>query len=149
MAMLPFCGYNMADYWSHWLKIGQTEAAKLPRIFCVNWFRKDEQGKFIWPGFGENGRVLKWVFERCNGTANGIETAIGNMPGLDDIDFDGLDLDDAGKATLLRVDIDGWLQELPGIEEYYATFGDRLPIELTKQVQALRKRLESSQQAVA
>ena len=149
MAMLPFCGYNMADYWGHWLKIGQTEGAKLPKIFYVNWFRKNEEGKFMWPGFGENSRVLKWVFERCNGTAKAIETAIGNMPTLDGIDFDGLDMDEKDKANLLRVDVEGWLQEIPGIEEYYDSFGDHLPAELTNQIKALRKRLEDSKQAVA
>jgi len=149
MAMLPFCGYNMADYWGHWLKMGQKDGAKLPKIFYVNWFRKNEAGKFMWPGFGENSRVLKWVFERCNGTADAIETAIGKMPTLDGIDFSGLDMADEDIANLMRVDTDGWLAELAGIEEYYATFGDHLPEELTKQVQALRERLESSQQAVA
>ena len=149
MAMLPFCGYNMADYWGHWLKMGQTEGAKMPKIYYVNWFRKNEAGKFMWPGFGENSRVLKWVFERCNGTADAIETAIGNMPTLDAIDFDGLDMSKEDIANLMRVDTDGWLSELAGIEEYYATFGDRLPEELTHQVNALRERLEDSKQAVA
>ncbi len=149
MAMLPFCGYNMADYWSHWLKMGQTEGAKMPNIYYVNWFRKNEEGKFMWPGFGENSRVLKWVFERCNGTADAVETAIGNMPTLDGIDFDGLNMAEEDIANLMRVDIEGWLSELPGIEEYYASFGEHLPEELNKQVQALRKRLESAQQAVS
>jgi phosphoenolpyruvate carboxykinase (GTP) len=149
MAMLPFCGYNMADYWGHWLKMGETEGAKMPKIYYVNWFRKNDEGKFMWPGFGENSRVLKWVFERCAGTADAIETAIGNMPTLDGIDFSGLDVSEEDKANLLRVDTDGWLSELDGVEEYYATFGDHLPAELTKQVEALRKRLEASQQAVA
>ena len=149
MAMLPFCGYNMADYWGHWLKIGQKEGAKLPKIFYVNWFRKNEAGKFMWPGFGENSRVLKWVFERCNGTADAIETAIGLMPTLDGMDFSGLEMDETDKANLLRVDTDGWLSELPGIEEYYNTFGEHLPAELRAQVKALKERLESEQQAVA
>ncbi len=149
MAMLPFCGYNMADYWGHWLKMGETEGAKMPKIYYVNWFRKNDGGKFMWPGFGENSRVLKWVFERCNGTADAIETAIGNMPTLDGIDFTGLDVSEEDKANLLRVDTDGWLSELEGIEEYYATFGDHLPAELTKQVNALRDRLEASKQNVA
>jgi phosphoenolpyruvate carboxykinase (GTP) len=149
MAMLPFCGYNMADYWGHWLKMGETKGAKMPKIYYVNWFRKNDDGKFMWPGFGENSRVLKWVFERCTGTADAIETAIGNMPTLDGIDFSGLDVSEEDKANLLRVDTDGWLSELDGIEEYYASFGDHLPAELTKQVQALRKRLEASQEAVA
>lgn len=149
MAMLPFCGYNMADYWGHWLKMGQTEGAKMPKIYYVNWFRKNDAGKFMWPGFGENSRVLKWIFERCNGTADAIETAIGNMPTLNAIDFEGLDMAEEDIANLMRVDTDGWLSELAGIEEYYATFGDRLPIELSNQVAALRKRLEDSKQAAA
>lgn len=149
MAMLPFCGYNMADYWGHWLKMGETEGAKMPKVYYVNWFRKNEAGKFMWPGFGENSRVLKWVFERCNGTADVVKTAIGNMPTLDGIDFDGLDMAEEDIANLMRVDTDGWLSELDGIEEYYASFGDHLPAELSSQVQALRKRLEASQQAVA
>ena len=149
MAMLPFCGYNMADYWSHWLGIGKKEGAKLPKIFYVNWFRKNEAGKFMWPGFGENSRVLKWVFERCNGSADAIDTPIGKMPTLDGIDFNGLEMNEADKANLLRVDVEGWLQELPGIEEYYDSFGNHLPEELRQQIKALKKRLESTQQAVA
>jgi phosphoenolpyruvate carboxykinase (GTP) len=149
MAMLPFCGYNMADYWGHWLNLGKKEGAKMPKVYYVNWFRKNDGGKFMWPGFGENSRVLKWVFERCNGTADAIETAIGNMPTLDGIDFSGLDVSEEDKANLLRVDTDGWLSELDGVEEYYATFGDHLPAELTNQVNALRQRLEDSKQAVA
>ncbi len=149
MAMLPFCGYNMADYWGHWLDMGKTEGAKMPKVYYVNWFRKNEAGKFMWPGFGENSRVLKWVFERCNGAADAIETAIGNMPTLDGIDFNGLDMSDEDIANLMRVDTEGWLSELQGIEEYYDTFGAHLPAELRAQVQALRERLESTQQAVA
>ena len=149
MAMLPFCGYNMADYWSHRLGIGKKEGAKLPKIFYVNWFRKNEAGKFMWPGFGENSRVLKWVFERCNGSTDAIDTPIGKMPTLDGIDFNGLEMNEADKASLLRVDVEGWLQELPGIEEYYDSFGSHLPEELRQQIKALKKRLESKQQAVA
>ena len=149
MAMLPFCGYNMADYWNHWLEIGQKEGAKLPKIFYVNWFRKNDKGKFMWPGFGENSRVLKWVFERCTGKAKAIDTAIGKMPTLDGLDLEGLEMDEVDKANLLRVDTDGWLQELPGIEKYYARFGNHLPKELTKQVEDLRRRLESAKKAVA
>ncbi len=148
MAMLPFCGYNMADYWGHWLNIGKKEGAKLPKIFYVNWFRKNEAGKFMWPGFGENSRVLKWVFERCNGSADAIDTPIGKMPTLDGIDFNGLEMNEADKASLLRVDVEGWLQELPDIEEYYDSFGNHLPEELRQQIRALKKRLESTQQAV-
>ena len=149
MAMLPFCGYNMADYWGHWLDMGKKDGAKLPKIFYVNWFRKNDAGKFMWPGFGENSRVLKWVFERCIDSAEAIDTQIGKMPTLDGIDFDNLEMDEADKANLLRVDVEGWLQELPGIEEYYDSFGDHLPGELRQQIKALKERLESAKQAVA
>ncbi len=149
MAMLPFCGYNMADYWSHWLNMGKTEGAKLPKIFYVNWFRKNEKGKFMWPGFGENSRVLKWIFERCAGTGDAVDTAIGYVPTLDAIDFSGLDVSETDKANLLRVDIDGWLQEIPSIIEYYDTFGDRLPQTLRDEVQKLKQKLEAAKQAVA
>lgn len=149
MAMLPFCGYNMADYWNHWLNIGKQKGAKLPKIFYVNWFRKNEAGKFMWPGFGENSRVLKWVFERCNNEAEAIETPIGNLPTIDAINFGGLDLDENDKANLLRVEIDGWLQEIPLIIEYYERFGDRVPPELMEEVKQLQQRLEAAKQAAA
>ena len=149
MAMLPFCGYNMADYWSHWLKIGEREGAKLPNIYYVNWFRKDNDGRFMWPGFGENSRVLKWVFERCLGAAEALETPIGNVPTMDAVDFDDLDLSEEDKAELLRVDVDGWLQEIPLIREYYASFGNRIPEALIRQVDLLEARLKEAQQAVA
>ncbi|MEM7410582.1 MAG: phosphoenolpyruvate carboxykinase (GTP) [Myxococcota bacterium] len=144
MAMLPFCGYNMADYWNHWLEIGQKAGAKLPKIYNVNWFRKSDGGDFLWPGFGENGRVLKWVFERCEGTAKAIETPIGNLPQEGDLDTKGLDIDADDMAQLLRVDVDGWLHELPLIREYYEQFGARMPQELVNQLDALRERLEAA-----
>jgi len=149
MAMLPFCGYNMADYWNHWLNIGRKYGARLPKIFYVNWFRKNDKGKFMWPGYGENSRVLKWIFERCEGTGAAIETAIGNLPTLDAIDFSGLNLDNNDKANLLRVETDGWLKEIPLIREYYEKFGERMPAELYVQLDRLQQRLERSKQAVA
>lgn len=149
MAMLPFCGYNMADYWSHWLRIGKTPGAELPKIYYVNWFRKNDEGKFMWPGFGENSRVLKWIFERCEGSAEALDTPIGKVPTMDALDFSGLDLDEATIAELLRVDIDGWLQEIPLINEYYDQFGDRLPAELRKEIKELQQRLERVKQAAA
>ncbi|MCZ6525272.1 MAG: phosphoenolpyruvate carboxykinase (GTP) [Gammaproteobacteria bacterium] len=149
MAMLPFCGYNMADYWSHWLKIGKTEGARLPKIFYVNWFRKNGDGKFMWPGFGENSRVLKWIFDRCDGNAEAVETPIGKLPTLDAMDLSDLDLDEADMAELLRVDIDGWLHEISLIDEYYDQFGTHLADELREQVQQLRQRLQSAKQAAA
>lgn len=149
MAMLPFCGYNMADYWGHWLNIGKTAGAKLPKIFYVNWFRKNADGKFMWPGFGENSRVLKWVFERCAGKGDVVETPIGNLPTLDALDFDGLDMDDNAIAQLLRVEVDGWLKEIPLIKEYYAQFGSHLPDELLDEVEQLQQRLQQAKQSVA
>jgi phosphoenolpyruvate carboxykinase (GTP) len=144
MAMLPFCGYNMADYWGHWLKIGGREGARLPRIYYVNWFRKSDGGDFLWPGFGENSRVLKWIFERCDGTAKAVETPIGNLPTPDALDLSGLDLDADDLKTLLTVDRDGWLQEIPLIREYYAKFGDRLPEGLARAVDDLEEALQAS-----
>jgi phosphoenolpyruvate carboxykinase (GTP) len=145
MAMLPFCGYNMADYWGHWLEIGKRAGAKLPKIYYVNWFRKSAGGDFLWPGFGENSRVLKWVFERCEGTAKFIETPIGNLPAENALDMDGLDeisRDDVNE--LLRVDIDGWLAELPLIDEYYAQFGDHLPKGFRDELRTMKDRLEAA-----
>jgi phosphoenolpyruvate carboxykinase (GTP) len=144
MAMLPFCGYNMADYWSHWLSIGRRAGAVLPKIYYVNWFRKSDGGDFLWPGFGDNSRVLKWVFERCEGTAKAIETPIGNLPADGALDLDGLEIDADDLAQLLRVDVDGWLHELPLIREYYAQFGDRMPKQLLAELDAMRERLEAA-----
>ena len=149
MAMLPFCGYNMADYWRHWINTGQQEGVNLPRIYYVNWFRKDDNGKFMWPGFGENSRVLKWIFERCEGTAGAVETPIGNLPNIDGLDFSGLGLTDTQIAELLRVEVDGWLEEIPLIEDYYATYGDHVPAELHKELKELKTRLEDAKQAAA
>jgi len=144
MAMLPFCGYNMADYWLHWLSIGQRAGAKLPRIYHVNWFRKSAGGDFIWPGFGENSRVLKWVFERCDGTGKGIETPLGVLPGVDALDLSGLDLADDEIKDLLSVDVDGWLEEIPKLREWYAKFGARLPAALAEERDSLEKRLREA-----
>ena len=149
MAMLPFCGYNMADYWNHWLDVGKKAGAKLPRIFYVNWFRKDEDNRFIWPGFGENSRILKWIFDRCDGEAESVETPIGNLPTIDAINFDGLDLSDTDKALLLRVEIDGWLKEIPLLREYYQQFGKRLPAALTEELDQLEQRLQKAKKAAA
>jgi len=149
MAMLPFCGYNMADYWGHWLNTGKKVGAKLPKIYYVNWFRKDDNGKFMWPGFGDNSRVLEWIFKRCNGEGEAIETPIGNLPTLDAINFDGLNLTEEAKAALLRVEVDGWLSEIPLIEEYFDQYGDRVPGELREEVKQLKARLEQAKRAVA
>ncbi len=149
MAMLPFCGYNMADYWQHWINIGQTPGAKLPKIFYVNWFRKDDAGGFVWPGFGENARVLEWVFERCAGRADAIDTPIGRLPTLDGINFTNLDLSDDDISTLLKVDVDGWLAEIPLIEAYYESFGEKVPDALWEQLSDLKQRLLASGEQVA
>jgi len=149
MAMLPFCGYNMADYWQHWVNIGLQENAQLPAIYYVNWFRKDSDGKFMWPGFGENSRVLKWIFERSTDETDAVETAIGNLPAIDAVDFSGLDLSEDHIAELLRVEIDGWLSEIPLIEAYYDQFGDHVPLELREELRNLKQRLQNAKQAAA
>jgi len=142
MAMLPFCGYNMADYFKHWLQVGtKTDKEKLPQIFFVNWFRRDEEGNFMWPGYGENSRVLKWVFERLNGTATANKTAIGYLPTTDSLDTSGLDVKPTDLAELLSVDNPGWLEAVPQIRDHFATFGDRLPSELTTALNALESSL--------
>jgi phosphoenolpyruvate carboxykinase (GTP) len=141
-AMLPFCGYNMADYFEHWLEIGRVgDEAKLPRIFYVNWFRKDADGKFIWPGFGENSRVLEWIFNRCNGEGETVETAIGLVPAVDGINTDGLDITTEAMEELLRVDEEALRGELPQVEDHLARFGDRLPDEVQAQLEALKAKL--------
>jgi phosphoenolpyruvate carboxykinase (GTP) len=142
MAMLPFCGYNMADYFGHWLSMpSRVEESKLPKVFYVNWFRKAADGRWLWPGFGENSRVLEWVFERCAGRAAVVETPIGLLPAPGAIPTEGLELPASDMAELLRVDVEEWRDELPSIEEHYAKFGDRLPSELRDELDGLRKRL--------
>jgi len=143
MAMLPFCGYHMADYFAHWLELGRRDGAMLPKIFYVNWFRKDDEGKFLWPGYGENSRVLAWVFRRCEGTAGAEETPIGHVPasGPGGIDTDGLDISDDALAELLAVDPKAWKQQLPQLREHFERFGDRLGPELWAQLDALEARL--------
>ncbi|NLO82113.1 MAG: phosphoenolpyruvate carboxykinase (GTP) [Clostridiales bacterium] len=141
-AMLPFCGYHICDYLQHWINIGaKADPEKLPKIFYVNWFRKDKDGKWLWPGFGENSRVLKWVFERVSGEGKAVKTPIGYMPTPDGIDTTGLDVDSSTMQELLSVDREDWLREVASIREFYATFGDKLPKELANQLDALEKRL--------
>ena len=144
-AMLPFCGYHMGDYFGHWLEIGRRGAAqgKLPKIFCVNWFRKSAEGKFMWPGFGDNSRVLAWIFARCSGKGDFKDTAIGIMPTEAAIDRTGIEneVTEADLAELLKVDVAGWKRELEMIKEHFAKFGDRLPEELKKQLAGLEARL--------
>jgi phosphoenolpyruvate carboxykinase (GTP) len=141
-AMLPFCGYNMVDYFGHWLRIGREgDSAKLPRIFYVNWFRKDDDGNFLWPGFGHNSRVLEWIFRRCDGEAEATEAPIGLVPTTGAIDTDGVDVSEAQMRELLSVDAEAVAAQLPQIEEHLARFGDDLPDELRNQLEELRRRL--------
>jgi phosphoenolpyruvate carboxykinase (GTP) len=142
-AMLPFCGYHVCDYLQHWLNIGaKADADKLPKIFYVNWFRKDEKGRWLWPGFGENSRVLKWIIERTSGEGKAVKTPIGYMPTADAINLEGLNISDADIAELLKVNKDEWIKEVDSIKEHYAKFGEKLPKELAAQLDALEKRLE-------
>ena len=141
-AMLPFCGYNMADYFGHWLSFARNyDEEKLPKIFFVNWFRKGEDGRWLWPGFGENSRVLEWVFDRVAGEAAAVETPIGYLPTMESLDVIGVDVSSEDMAELLNVDLDEWRREVPEIRQYYAKFADRMPTELHSQVDALAARL--------
>jgi phosphoenolpyruvate carboxykinase (GTP) len=141
-AMLPFCGYNMADYWAHWLRIGRsTRPESLPRIFYVNWFRRDPDGRYLWPGFGENSRVLEWMFRRCDGEARAEDTPIGLLPAPDDLDTRGLRMREGDLEALLQVDGPTIVAELPQFEAHYARFGDRLPAELAGQLATMARRL--------
>jgi phosphoenolpyruvate carboxykinase (GTP) len=142
MAMLPFMGYNAGDYLNHWISVGKDhDASRLPKIFYVNWFRKDEAGKFVWPGFGENGRVLKWVIDRLEGKADAVETPIGNVPTIDSIDVTGLDLSTEALETALAVDEEEWKAEIPLIEEWFTKLGDRVPAALRLELDSLKVRL--------
>jgi phosphoenolpyruvate carboxykinase (GTP) len=142
MAMLPFIGYNAGDYFNHWISIGkQHDADKLPRIFYVNWFRRGEDGRFLWPGFGENSRVLKWVIERLEGNAEAVETPVGYVPTVDSLDLDGLDVDRSDVEAALRVDPEEWKAELPQIDEWFTKFGDKLPAVLWTELDGLKARL--------
>ncbi len=140
-AMLPFCGYHMGDYFGHWLETGRRQGARLPKIFMVNWFRKDAGGEFIWPGFGENSRVLAWIFRRCDDEADAVETPIGLVPAPGALETEGLGLSAAGMEELLKVDPEEWRVRLPQIQQHYASFGDALPDELRRQLKALEERL--------
>jgi phosphoenolpyruvate carboxykinase (GTP) len=141
-AQLPFAGYNMGDYIGHWLSMAErTDVDKLPKIFYVNWFRKDENGKFLWPGFGENSRVLEWIFRRLDGEVEAVETPIGNVPAPGTLNTEGLEISDEQVAALLAVDTEAVKAELPQVEEFLAKFGDHLPAEMTKQLDQLKAAL--------
>jgi phosphoenolpyruvate carboxykinase (GTP) len=141
-AMLPFCGYHMGDYFAHWLSFAQrADRAKLPKIYFVNWFRKNSTGKWLWPGYGDNCRVLKWICERVDGAGKAQKTAIGNVPTPDALDLSGLDLPAEDVTTLLSVDAAGWRDEVADVAANYAKFGSHLPKALNEQLDGLRKRL--------
>jgi phosphoenolpyruvate carboxykinase (GTP) len=140
--MTPFCGYNMADYFQHWFDMGDRLGDKAPRIFYVNWFRKSADGKWLWPGFGDNSRVLKWMCERLEGKAGAKKTAIGYVPNENDIDLRGLEIPPQNMKELLRVDVPAWKAEIPDLEKHFKQFGDRLPQRLRKQLNNLIDRLE-------
>ena len=142
MAMLPFCGYNLADYWEHWFEMGEKLGDKAPKIFNVNWFRTDDEGNFIWPGFGDNLRVLEWIIKRCEGKADAEETPIGFVPKAEDINLEGLDFDLETLKGILQVDPSLWTSELDGIKEFYAQFGDKLPAKLREELDGLAARLK-------
>jgi phosphoenolpyruvate carboxykinase (GTP) len=141
MAMLPFCGYNMAGYFGHWLEIGRRQGAELPRIFHVNWFRRDEDGKFLWPGYGENSRVLEWIFRRCEGESETVDSPIGLLPAEGEINTDGLEISAEAMRKLLSVEEEELRQQLPQVEEHLGRFGDDLPDEVQAQLEALKQRL--------
>ena len=140
-AMKPFCGYHMGDYFRHWFAMGDRLGQKAPRIFYVNWFRKSEEGKFLWPGFSDNSRVLKWICERVDGKVGARETPIGFMPKDGDLDMTGLDLSPENIKALMAVDLPAWKAEVPDIEAHFALFGNRLPERLRKQLDEFKKRL--------
>ncbi|MBN1765083.1 MAG: phosphoenolpyruvate carboxykinase (GTP) [Sedimentisphaerales bacterium] len=139
MAMLPFCGYNMADYFEHWLRMG-VRMRWQPKIFNVNWFRQDENGEYLWPGFGENLRILEWILARCRGEVDGVKTAIGFIPKIDDIDMTGLNIPRSDMEKLFKIDPEAWQQEMDSVAEFFKKFGDRLPLELWAQHEALARR---------
>jgi phosphoenolpyruvate carboxykinase (GTP) len=143
--MLPFCGYNMGDYFAHWLEIGRaTDTHKLPKLFWVNWFRRGEDGSFLWPGFGDNSRVVKWVVERVAGEGEAVDTPIGRVPAAGAIDTTGLDIDGDTMDQLAEVDPDSWRAELPQIEDHYRFIGATVPAELREQLEDLEKRLAAA-----
>jgi phosphoenolpyruvate carboxykinase (GTP) len=141
MAMLPFCGYHMGDYFSHWLRLGHREGARLPKIFMVNWFRKGADGKFLWPGFGENSRVLAWIFGRCDGSVDAEETAIGYVPRVGSADEAVLEIPGVDLAELLKVDPKDWAAQLDQVKAHFDGFGKKLPHQFKRQMTAFEERL--------
>jgi phosphoenolpyruvate carboxykinase (GTP) len=143
-AMLPFCGYNMADYFGYWLSLKEREGARLPRLFYVNWFRKNDEGKFLWPGFGDNIRVLAWIFRRCDGAAGAEESLLGLVPAAGEIDIEGLDIGEDVVRELHTVDPGDLRDQLPQMKQHFAQFGDRLPAAIDEQMDDLEQRLEQA-----
>jgi phosphoenolpyruvate carboxykinase (GTP) len=144
MAMLPFLGYDAGDYLAHWIQMGKgADAVKLPKIFYVNWFRRNDEGKFVWPGFGENIRVLKWALERIDGTAAAVDTPIGRVPAPDALDVAGLDMSEQDLIGALTVNVDEWQREIPLIEEWFEKIGSALPSSMRDELDALKQRLEA------
>ncbi len=144
MAMKPFAGYNFADYWSHWINVG-ARLKNPPQIFHVNWFRQDDAGKYLWPGYGENLRVLRWIIDRCKGTANARDTAIGHLPNPADLDLQGLDISPGAVDELLKVSPPLWQEEFAGIDRYFREFGARIPPALAEELKSALERVHSSQ----
>ena len=142
MAMKPFCGYNFADYWAHWLSFSER-SSKLPQIFHVNWFRQDADGRFLWPGFGENMRVLEWIIRRCKGSADAVETAIGYLPTDDGLNLDSVNLNEGDWAALRHVDKEQWLSEMQDVGEYLRSYGDRTPSKLLDEHQRVVNNLSA------
>jgi len=140
MAMKPFCGYNFGDYWSHWLSF-ERRAARLPRVFHVNWFRQDRAGNYLWPGYSENLRVLDWIIRRCEGQVSALDTPIGLLPRAGDIDINGLEVDGAALDALLSINSPAWQDELEAVDQYLKTFGDRVPKRLSEELEGIRQRL--------
>jgi phosphoenolpyruvate carboxykinase (GTP) len=146
MAMIPFIGYNVGDYKGHWINLGKNaDESKLPKIFFVNWFRRGDDGRFLWPGFGENSRVMKWIIERVEGKANGATTPIGIVPGAGDLDLDGLDADPSDVNEALAVNVQEWRDELPLIEEWFEFVGEKLPTGVKDEFEALKQRLAEAE----
>ena len=146
-AMLPFCGYNMADYWGHWLEMQDKLGEKFPKVYQVNWFRKDEDGNFMWPGFGDNSRVLDWIVRRAAGEVEAIDGVTGRYPHFEDFNLEGLDIDEAKWAKLFEIDPDAWAAEMDDTEEYFSQFGDKLPAAITEQLAKFRARIAAAKQA--
>ena len=146
-AMLPFCGYNMADYWGHWLEMQDKLGEKFPKVYQVNWFRKDEDGNFMWPGFGDNSRVLDWIVRRAAGEVEAIDGVTGRYPHFEDFNLEGLDIDEAKWAKLFEIDPDAWSAEMDDTEEYFSQFGDKLPAAITEQLAKFRARIAAAKQA--